>query len=140
MRKPSKERTITRERLEHLLENWGRYVTYGAPVGPQQSKRCGSAESQYAHDPSRYVWEGRAYVPRETSEIDDDLGERVERVVVTLADELQLVLLRRYGHNRTMVDIAMSSSMSLAHAEARLAAAQVQVWEKLEGESCRSVA
>lgn len=132
MRKQAEDRAITRQRLEGLLVNWGRYVTHGAPIGPQVPKRCGSAESEYATDPSRYVWEGRAYVPRGTAEIDEDLGERVERVAVLLAEDLQRVLLMRYASNRTLVDIAMQVGMSLAQAEARLASAQVQVWELLE--------
>lgn len=132
MRNRVEDRAITRQRLEYLLENWGRYVTHGTPAGPQVSKRCGSAESEYANDPARYVWEGRAYVPRDTGTLDEHLGERVERVAVTLPDDLQRVLLMRYAGNCTLVYIAMQVGMSLAQAEARLAAAQVQVWEKLE--------
>jgi hypothetical protein len=135
-----KDRKITRERLEYLLENWGKYVTVGAPVGPQVPTRCGSVESQYAADPSRYVWEGRAYVPRGTGDMDESLAVLTEKAVLTLCDKYQHALVMRYGKGLTLVAIAMNARCSLPSAEAMIASATIAVWEHLESESWQKVA
>lgn len=134
------DRKITRERLEYLLENWGRYVTSGAPVGPQIARECGSVERQWNDDPSRYVWEGRAYVSRGTSDINVALALVVEEAVLTLAHKAQLSLVMRYGKNLTMVCIAMTVRCSLPVAEALVGGATIAVWEHLEATSWQNVA
>lgn len=129
--KPVKERYITRQYLESLMQNWGAYVTQGGPTGPQLPTRCGSAESRYADDSSRYVWEGRAYVSRETN-INDRLGLLVERAVVVLPEGQRRLLLMRYGWGHSLFLIAQETRQSVEMVEASLVEAVVQVWEILE--------
>lgn len=130
-------RNITRQRLEYLLKNWGTWERSLARTGPGSRTVCGSAESRYASDSARYVWEGTVNVPRETPD-DMVLAELTEEALTTITVGDQQMLVARYAREYSVKLIAARMGMSVATAEARIDSAMLSVWRKLEETSWAS--
>jgi len=113
--------TITPDVLEMLLENWGLFVNSGS-WGPRIANQCGSAEREWNSNLSRYVWDNEGRPVRER-QCNDELGDRVERIIRDLPMDYIRVLLSRYQKNEY--------NMS-AYNKALLVSAKVSVQEKLE--------
>lgn len=124
------QRKITRRRLEFLLENWGNWEA-DTRLGPAASKRCASAEREFASDSSRFVWDAGSTVPRETAD-DPALAEKTEAVLIALDRPLQRVLVLRYARRLTPERMAAAMRMSRVSVEALLDTAVVAIWTELE--------
>lgn len=120
---------ITPQVLEMLLENWGIFVTTGN-WGPEARKECGSIERQWNSNPSRYVWEGNASVPRKSA--DDTLGILIERLLSDMPSDYVRPLLHFYGYNRQPFEFAGSMRISAAMASSLLISAKSTLKQSLE--------
>lgn len=131
-----KTRNITRRRLEWLLENWGAWEA-NTNLGPAVSPLCGSAERAYASDTSRYVWDGRSTVPRETTD-DPLIAQKTEAALLRLPEKQKKIIVLRYARQMRPESMAQFMRMSVVSVDALLDAAIVSIWSELEGMSWAS--
>jgi hypothetical protein len=121
-----KKTDVTPQVLEMLLENWGLFVTSGN-WGPKIATECGSAERAFNHVRGRYDRNRRDQSgddePISTAQCQDDLGERLERIIRELPIDYVNVLVRAYGYRRVIFG---------SYGKAILDSAKVSVHEKLE--------